>query len=489
MASRKKKKKTKNKASQRSKPAAPQTPTTPSAARSPTPGDSGFLETVGRWSGHFAERFVPDPWIYAMILTAVAMIAAYNWGDPEKVDSVNDVVRAWSKGLWNPKILVLIAQFSFNLIVCTALAQTKLVQKILSSLASVPKTARQAIALVATMSILLGLISWALCIVGGAIFGQEVCRQAKRRGIKVHYPLAISSGYLGMMTFGFGLTSSAPLMVAQTDHFLQSKIGVIPFSQTVGSPMTLSTLTILLIVCPTMLALMHPSKKIHEITLGSKQRDRVEAAPTTFAQHLEHSQIFLKVAAILPCWFLYNYYVIDKKGLSIDSMNLVFLCAALILFKRPKEMLEKLSEAARGVWSIVFQFPFYAGLMGIIIYTGLGARVAEFFVSVSNQTTWPALGVAFQGLCNLFVPSAGGQWLVTGNILIDASRDLGFSDRQAVMIEVMGDQLTNMIQPMWALPALALSGLKAKDILGYTAVVMVASYFIMAIMLTMFPLS
>ncbi|MDF1665574.1 MAG: TIGR00366 family protein [Planctomycetota bacterium] len=489
MASRKKKK-SKNKASQRSKAAAtPQTAPPTSSAPPSSTGNSGFLETVGRWSGMFAERFVPDPWIYAMILTAVAMIAAYNWGDPEKVESVNDVVRAWSKGLWNPKILVLIAQFSFNLIVCTALAQTKLVQKVLSTLAAVPKSARQAIALVAAVSIGLGLISWALCIVGGAIFGQEVCRQAKRRGIKVHYPLAISSGYLGMMTFGFGLTSSAPLMVAQENHFLASKIGVIPFNQTVGSPMSLATLALLLIACPTMLAFMHPSKKIHEVSLGAKKREIASPAPTTFAQHLEHSQIFLKVAAILPCWFLYNYYIIDKKGLSIDSMNLVFLCAALILFKRPKEMLEKLSEAARGVWSIVFQFPFYAGLMGIIIETGLGARVAEFFVSISNQTTWPALGVAFQGLCNLFVPSAGGQWLVTGNILIDASRDLAFSDRQAVMIEVMGDQLTNMVQPMWALPALALSGLKAKDILGYTAVVMVAAYFIMAIMLTMFPLS
>ena len=489
MASRKKKKnKTKKNQSQRSQ-AAPAAPKAPASSSSAAGESGGFLETVGHWSGLFAERFVPDPWIYAMVLTAIAMIAAYNWGDPEKVSTVNDVVRAWSKGLWNPKILILIAQFSFNLIVCTALAQTSLVQKILATLAAVPKTPRQAIALVAAMSILLGLISWALCIVGGAIFGQEVCRQAKRRGIKVHYPLAISSGYLGMMTFGFGLTSSAPLMVAQENHFLASKIGVIPFSQTVGSGMSLANLAILLVACPMMLAFMHPSKKIHEITLGAKRKETVAAPPTTFAQHLEHSQIFLKLSAVLPCWFLYNYYFIDKKGLSIDSMNLVFLCAALILFKRPKEMLEKLADAARGVWSIVFQFPFYAGLMGIIIYTGLGARVAEFFVSISNQTTWPALGVAFQGLCNLFVPSAGGQWLVTGNILIDASRDLQFSDRQAVMIEVMGDQLTNMIQPMWALPALALSGLKAKDILGYTAVVMVVAYFIMATMLTMFPLS
>jgi short-chain fatty acids transporter len=452
-------------------------------------GADGLLEKIGRMSGFFAERFVPDPWIYAMILTVIAALAAYKFGDPEKVKSLDDVVRAWSGGLWNPNILKLIAQFSFNLIVCTALAQTRLVSWMLGSLARWPQNAKQAIALVAFVSMGLGLISWALCIIGGAIFGQEVCRQARKRGIRVHYPLAISAGYLGMMTFGLGLTSSAPLMIAQKDHFMADKIGVIPFSQTVGSPTSLGTLVILLIVCPLLMAFMHPSGQVHEVSLRSGKAVNKEEKPTTFAQRLEHSPLFLKLAAIIPCWFLYNYFYVDAKGLSIDSMNLIFLCAALILFWRPGDMLNKLSEGARGVWSIVFQFPFYAGLMGIIVTTGLGKAVAGFFVSVSSQTTWPALGVAFQGLCNLFVPSAGGQWFVTGNILVEASFELGYTNQQAVMIEVMGDQLTNMIQPMWALPALALSGLKAKDILGYTAVVMIVAYIIMSSMLTIFPVA
>jgi len=449
------------------------------------PKTPGFLERLGRWAGMFAERFVPDPWIYAIALTFIAFFGAVIVTDKEVVD----VARAWHKGLWNKAILVLIAQFSFNLIVCTSLARTPLVKGLLARMAGLPRSPRMAVWLIGLVSIGLSLISWALCIIGGAIFAQEVCREGKKRGMSVHYPLAIAAGYIGMMTFGLGLTSSAPLMVSSAGHLYEAKIGVIPFSETVGSLTSLGILAFVALLCPLILGAMHPSEGVVEGLLPLPlAEDPGDAKPgATFAERLEKSPLVLKLGALLPLSFFVDHFFIQGKGISIDAMNLAFLCAALLLFRTPRQMLRELARASQGVWSIVFQFPFYAGLMGIIVTTGLGKEVAAAFGALASEGTWPMIGVSFQALCNLFVPSAGGQWLVTGEILIDSSQAFHYSNGQAVLIEVMGDQLTNMIQPMWALPALALSGLEARHIMGYTAVVMMVAYAVMVLGLSLFP--
>ncbi|MBL91144.1 MAG: hypothetical protein CMH56_04935 [Myxococcales bacterium] len=445
------------------------------------------LEKIGRISGLFAERYVPDPWIYAILLTGVAYFSACIFTDAGLWKSAE----AWHVGLWNKGILVLIAQFSLNLILCTAIARTPLLKKGLAALAHTPNSAKMAIALIGAVSIGLSLVSWALCIIGGAIFAQEVARGAHHKGFKLHYPLAIASGYIGMMTFGLGLTSSAPLIVSSPGHDLESVIGIVAFSETVGTPMSLTVLALLWIVCPACLAAMHPSQDIvvapDNVLKETSSSGGDEQPAATFSEKLERSPWVLKIGAILPVSFLVTYYFIDGKGISINSMNLIFLCAALILYRTPRHMLDELSQASAGVWSIVFQFPFYAGLIGIIKGTGLGMVVAEAFVAISSEVTWPLIGAFFSALCNLFVPSAGGQWLVTGEILVQTSQSFNYSPAQAVMIEVMGDQVTNMIQPMWALPALALSGLEARHIMGYTAVVMVVGFALMCVGITFFP--
>ena len=459
-------------------------------SESVAPTSEPWLERLGRLSGAFAERYVPDPWIYAISLTLLAMIAAVCVTE----HGVWEVARAWHGGFWNNKILTLVAQFSLNLILCTALARTPLLGRGLRALASLPATPRAAIALITLASIALSLISWALCIIGGALFAQEVARQAARRGYALHYPLAIAAGYLGMMTFGLGLTSSAPLIVS-APHHLDALIGVIPFSDTVGSTTSLGILAVVTLICPPLMAAMHPSHAVScaaasSLAQGdSKQPDTdPDHRPDTFAERLETSPLLLKIAAILPISYFIAHFVIDRKGISIDAMNLSFLCAVLLLYRSPRAMLTQLSQASGGVWSIVFQFPFYAGLMGIIGETGLGAQVAAGFVAVATPETWPTLGIAFSALLNLFVPSAGGQWFATGEILVKTSAGFGFSAAHPVMIEVLGDQLTNMIQPMWALPALALAGLEARHILGYTALAMLAVFLVYCAGLTLFPI-
>lgn len=440
-----------------------------------------FLLKIGSRASFFAERFVPDAWIYAILLTFVSFFAASIFTP----STPWEVAVAWQNGFWNPDILKLIAQFSLILLLGTALAQTPGVRKILTFLAKQPRSPRQSIWLIGSVSILLSLISWALCIVGGALFAKEVCRQASKRKIKLHYPLAIASGYVGMLTWGCGLTSSAALISSTPGHFMEKTIGILPISATLLSLPNVTILVILFFFSPLILAGMHPSDR-EAIPFAPPREKKNGASDTrkTFADWIETSPAILKLAALLPLSFLINYYFIEKKGLTIDSMNLIFLVAIMLLYKNPRDMLTQIHEASNAVWSIIFQFPFYAGLMGLIKTTGLGLLIANFFVEFATPWTWPTLGISFQGLLNLFIPSGGSQWLVSGEILVRTSEALGFSHAHAVLIEIMGDQLTNMIQPMWALPALALSGLHAKNIMGYTAVVMGFAFAIMSAGLT-----
>jgi short-chain fatty acids transporter len=112
--------------------------------------------------------------------------------------------------------------------------------------------------------------------------------------------------------------------------------------------------------------------------------------------------------------------------------------------------------------------------MGIMNHSGMVDIMSGFFVSISNETTFPIFTFISAGIVNIFVPSGGGQWAVQGPIIIEAANQLNVSIPKSVMALAYGDQLTNMLQPFWALPLLGITGLKAKEILPYTLILLVA---------------
>ncbi|MBI1192353.1 MAG: hypothetical protein GC205_04170 [Bacteroidetes bacterium] len=180
----------------------------------------------------------------------------------------------------------------------------------------------------------------------------------------------------------------------------------------------------------------------------------------------------------------------ESKGslrfLTLDFINLALLGLGLLLhgsFSRYAEAAEKAMPGAAG---IAIQFPFYFGIMGLMQDFGLVAWMAQGFVELSTAQTFPLFGLLSAGLVNFFVPSGGGQWQVQGPVLIEAARALGVPDWKAIMALSYGDQLTNMLQPFWALPLLGITGLSARDILPYTAMAMLLGLVIFAVALTLF---
>lgn len=101
----------------------------------------------------------------------------------------------------------------------------------------------------------------------------------------------------------------------------------------------------------------------------------------------------------------------------------------------------------------------------------LAAIIADFSVRISNEYTFPLLTFLSAGIINFFVPSGGGQWAVQAPIVMPAATEMGIEYGRAAMAIAWGDQWTNMIQPFWALPALGIAGLSARNIMGYLVII------------------
>jgi len=144
------------------------------------------------------------------------------------------------------------------------------------------------------------------------------------------------------------------------------------------------------------------------------------------------------------------------------------------MHKNISNFLKAIDSAIVGASGILIQFPLYFGIMGVMNHSGMVNIMSNFFVSISNDITFPIFTFISAGIVNIFVPSGGGQWAVQGPIIIEAATELGVSIPKSVMALAYGDQLTNMLQPFWALPLLGITGLKAKEILPYTLILLLA---------------
>jgi short-chain fatty acids transporter len=165
--------------------------------------------------------------------------------------------------------------------------------------------------------------------------------------------------------------------------------------------------------------------------------------------------------------------VIDPNYLNFLLLGLgILLCGTIARFLGA---VQKAMGAAAG---ILIQFPLYFGIMGIMKYSGLVGIFSSFLMDISNETTFPVFTFFSAGLVNIFVPSGGGQWAVQGPIIAEAAENLGVPLGKAVMALAYGDQITNMLQPFWALPLLGITGLRARDIIPYTLFLLIMGIFI-----------
>ncbi|MBU1881809.1 TIGR00366 family protein [bacterium] len=429
-----------------------------------------MIAAIGQFFSRLSSRWVPDPFIFALLLTLLTMLL----GIILTPSSPFEMIDHWMSGFWD--LLSFGMQMALILVTGGVLAQSPPVKRIIDALARLPKNGGSAVVMVSLTAMIAALVNWGLGLIVGALLARDTARSLKERNITHHYPLIGAAGYTGLLVWHGGLSGSAPLTVATQDHFMVDVIGVLPVSATIFSPLNIVLALLFLISVPLLLKGMLP--KSNENWEGySGQRSSFDEPESTVietpADWLENNRGITILISVLALIYLINHFAgKGLSGLNLNSMNLAFLFLGFLFFIKPIRYVKAVNQAVSGTAGIILQFPFYAGIMGMMKLSGLVDVFSATLVNISNLWTFPIFTFFSAGLVNLFVPSGGGQWAVQGPILVDAALQLGYSTPKTVMALAYGDQWTNMLQPFWALPLLAITGLKARQIIGYTGALM-----------------
>lgn len=442
-------------------------------------------------------RVTPDPFVLAIGLSLMVLLAAVIAGDWPGSGGAADqgplarmatALDTWaSDGMW--KLLGFAMQMVMMLVLGTALADAPVIRRGLAKLAQLAASPRSLVLITAAVSIVLSLLSWSLGLIGGAILAREGGRQAKLRGWQLHYPIVCAAAYAGLMTWHGGLSGTAPLKVTTERDILEvlgpllgQAIGTIPLNQTLFSSLNLFVSGGLLVLGPLLFWAMTPREG--EDPAPESQADSVAAAanesttweppPADRLERIERSTVVTwALAAPLLAALVVQLTRHGLGNLDVDTVNLALWVLALMLHGRPHRFLAACEKGMRASVGIALQFPLYAGIMAIMTASGLGTRLTSLVSSVGAELLAP-LVFLLAGLLNLFVPSGGGQWAVQGPIVMDAALVTGVDPGPVLMAVAYGDQWTNMLQPFWALPLLAVTGVRARDIVGYTFLWMIA---------------
>lgn len=409
-------------------------------------------------------KYLPEPFVLVMILTAVTAGLAVGVQHQSPVE----VVRTWGDGFW--ELLGFTMQMALVLMLGFALASAPVVGRLLDGIATRVNSPRTAIAVATVVGGLASYLNWGFGLVIGGIVAKKLALSV--RG--VHYPSIIAAAYSAFTLYGFGLSSSIPVIISTPGHPLAEEMGVISLTETIFSWQMLTTAVVTLLALIVLNTALHPKDpaKIVEI-----DRERVlEAEPppvaaggeshATVAEKLNHSRVISVSTGLVGLTYLVLSFT-DGSKLDINTVNFTLLFLGVLLMGTPAAFVAMIGQAARTISGIVLQYPFYAGMMAIMAGSGLVATLASGLTHFASESTLPFVGLLASFVINFFTPSAGGHWVIQGPPMIEAATALGSSLPQNAMAVMLGNAWQDIIQPLWLLPALAISNLKLKDIMGY----------------------
>jgi len=456
--------------------------------------------------GELFNRLLPSPFTIAVLLTGLTFILALIFTGAEKALSTHftDLVSYWEKGLWDRGLMVFAFQMMLMLILGHVLALTKPVSSLINYALQFCTTTARAALMVTFLTIIISLFNWGLGLIFGAIFARKVAEYAQRLNMPLNYPLIGAAGYSGLMVWHGGLSGSSLVKAAEPNHLREMMDGIytqqelaslpiaISFDQTVFSSMNLMVMLTVLLVLPASMYLLGKTTGTKPFKIQSRQWHLTDnESNIKGADKLNHSKI---MAWLFACLVLIGvltriYSSGDVSGLAFitpDFINLSLLFLGIALHGSFYRFVNAIDDAISGAAGILIQFPLYFGIMGLMKNSGMVEDISLLFISVSNEFTFPLFTFISAGIVNIFVPSGGGQWAIQGPIIIQTANSMGIPISKCIMAFAYGDQLTNMLQPFWALPLLGITGLKAKEILPYTLFLMVIGFVIYLIALMSF---
>ena len=464
------------------------------------------MERLGRSFSRISQRYLPDPLVLAILLTLLVMVVASAVPQSEPIRGAGALERLagitglWIQGITSTGFLAFALQMCLILLTGYGLAKAPVAARVLDALAGAARTNRGAVFLVALVSCVSCWINWGFgLIIAGLLAGQIRTRFARSR-IPCRYPLIVASAYMGMMIWHGGLSGSAPLKVADGIDIERQVDGVsstvrvegITIHRTILSPINLVLTAVLFIAIPLVVRSMAGRPDSEDLPTLDDESPRAppqleeaggSAVERTPAEMLNRSR-WLRALVVTVALIALLARVREKQWGAVDLtfVNLLFLTLGLMLHRDIVSYMAAVAEGGRAIAGIVIQFPLYAGIQSIMAGAGLAAAVSHLFVNLSYWgtevlgieagATFPVATFFSAALVNMFVPSGGGQWIVQGPIMCSAADQLQLPLAQTVMAVAYGDQLTNMVQPFWAIPLMGLTRVNARQFMGYCALLM-----------------
>ncbi|WP_427902239.1 short-chain fatty acid transporter [Ornithinibacillus xuwenensis] len=446
-----------------------------------------MLSSIANFFDRMVRRYLPDAFLFAIILTFIVFILGIVFTDNSPVQ----MVEFWGGGFWN--LLEFAMQMSLIVVTGYILANSPIVKRLLGKISKLANTPGQAILLVTFVASIACLINYGFGLVVGALLAIHVAKRVP----SVDYRLLMASAYSGFLLWHGGFSGSIPLTIATQGHFLEETMGIIPVTETLFSSYNLFIVGTLLISLPLLnRLLMRPTRNVGEIdpellnlqasVIEEEEVEEAEEKTSTPAERLENSRVISILIGLLGLAFILYHFVQNGLNLNINIVNFIFLFFGILFHGTPRRFLNSATDAVKNAGGIIVQFPFYAGIMGMMISSGLSDQLSMWFVNISNDFTLPWLSFISAGILNFFVPSGGGQWAIQGDIMIPAAIGLDVDTAKTAMAVAWGDAWTNMVQPFWALPILAIAGLKVRDIMGFCVMILFWSFIPISIGLLFF---
>jgi short-chain fatty acids transporter len=440
----------------------------------------------------WTEKWIPDAFIFALLATIIVFAAALIWTP----SSFAQVVDAWGNGFWD--LIPFTLQMSLIIITGHVLATSAPVGRAIRAIAGWPRTPRGAVAMVTLFALATSWFNWGFSLIFSAVLAKEVARRVSG----VDYRALAAASVLGLGSiWAQGLSGSAALQMA-TPGALQPQIrdivasgglvpgGIIPFRHTIFLWQSFASVFVEMVVVTLVMWLATPpaaKAKTAEslgIRLGSSELEVLPSLSETDGvrapsrvEWLERSPALTLAIVALGVTYLARYFGRAPEPLNAITVNIInfsFLMLGVLLHWTPARLLRAFQAATPAVWGVILQFPFYAGIAAIITSTHLSQQLANAFVSVSTQASYPAVVAIYSAVLGVFVPSGGSKWVIEAPYVMSAAHELNVHLGWVVASYDLGEALANLVQPFWMLPILGMFGLRARDVMGYTFIVFLA---------------
>jgi short-chain fatty acids transporter len=452
------------------------------------------------------KRIMPDSFVFALLLTLITGLSAVIFVD----SNLLEILDSWYKGFW--ELLEFGMQITLIIVTGYSIALSSFTDKILNKVSQRISSPLQVYLTVIILGVLLSMISWGMVVIV-AVLARELALRVKG----INYPFLIACTYLSFTSWVTGLSSSIPLLMNTKNNFL-IKEGVlnevIPTSLTLGSNLNFIIIFIYVIIVPFIIFILIPksskNKELKDLIVNDQANKEISieeeanlyrSKKNTFSDKLNHSRLLQNIIFIMGICYLIYYFNSNGFDLNLNIMIFIFIILGLVLHQTPKRYAISMKRASNNVYGIIFQFPFYAGIMGIMLYTGLGESFSNWIASNATISNFPYYSYLIGGLVNFAIPSGGGEFAVIGPSIIEAAKQLAISLPPEQMTEYIartalsiayGESLTNLLQPFFLLIVLPVMGsgtrIEARDVMGYLAIPFLILFILESLLILYMPI-